>query len=46
MNDTIDKYYLGWLVRFLYNPADFKRIFVSLKLITLVMNSKIKIIKN
>ena len=46
VNDTIDKYYLGWLIRFLYNPADFKRIFVSLKLITLVIKSKIKIIKN
>ena len=43
VNDIIDKYYLGWLIRFIYNPADIKRIFVSLKLIKIVLDSKIKV---
>ena len=38
INDIIDKYYLGWLIRILYNPKKyFVRIISSLKLIKLFL---------
>ncbi|MDB9711583.1 WecB/TagA/CpsF family glycosyltransferase [Pelagibacteraceae bacterium] len=36
INDLIDKFYLGWLIRFIYNPKlYYKRLYYSLKLIIL-----------
>jgi UDP-N-acetyl-D-mannosaminuronic acid transferase (WecB/TagA/CpsF family) len=46
INDWIDKFYLGWLLRSIYNPIVFiPRYLSALKLIRLVLFSRIKIIK-
>lgn len=46
INDWIDKFYLGWLLRCIYNPIVFiPRYLSALKLIRLTLFSKIKIIK-
>ena len=46
INSFIDKFYLGWLVRLIFNPFVFlKRYVFGLRLIPMVMFSKIKIIK-
>ncbi len=46
INDFIDKFYLGWLIRIIFNPLQFyKRYFYALKLINIVKNSNCKIIK-
>ena len=46
INDFIDRYYLGWLVRLIFNPLTFfKRYMIGLKLIPMVIFSKIKVIK-
>ena len=45
INSLIDKFYLGWLVRLIFNPAVFvKRYIYGLRLIPMVIFSKIKII--
>ena len=45
INTYVDKFYLGWLVRLIFNPITFfKRYIVGLKLIPMVSSSKIKII--
>ena len=45
INSFIDKFYLGWFVRLIFNPLIFsKRYLYSLKLIPMVIFSKIKII--
>ena len=46
VNDMIDKFYLGWLIRFLYNPLNIKRLFDSFKLFEYVLSSRIKVIRN
>ena len=44
INNFVDKYYLGWLVRFFYNPLIFfKRYIIGLKLIPMVIYNKIKL---
>lgn len=46
INNFIDKYYLGWLIRFIYSPiVFFKRYFLGLKLIPMVIFNKITVIK-
>ena len=46
INNFIDKFYLGWLVRLIYNPLIFiKRYIYALKLIPMVFLNKIKIKK-
>ena len=46
INSFIDQFYLGWLVRLIFNPFVFlKRYVFGLRLIPMVMFSKIKIIK-
>lgn len=46
INNFIDKFYLGWLIRLIFNPfIFFKRYFFGLKLIPMVISSEIKIIK-
>ena len=46
INSFIDKYYLGWLIRLIFNPIlFFKRYLVGLKLIPMVIFNKIKTIK-
>ena len=46
INDLIDKYYLGWLLRFLFNPfVFFKKYIIALRLIPMVMFNKIKVIR-
>ena len=46
INNFIDKFYLGWLVRFIFNPFSFsKRLIYALKLINIVKNSNCKIIQ-
>ena len=46
INNFIDKFYLGWLVRLIYNPLIFiKRYIYALKLIPMVILNKIKIKK-
>ena len=46
INDFIDKFYLGWLIRIIYNPKIFyKRYFYSLKLLKLVIFNSVKIIR-
>ena len=46
INSFIDKFYLGWFVRLIFNPfVFFKRYVFGLRLIPMVMFSKIKIIK-
>ena len=45
INDFIDKFYLGWLIRLIFNPLIFfKRYFFGLKLIPMVIFSKIKLL--
>ena len=45
INTFVDKFYLGWLVRLIFNPITFfKRYIVGLKLIPMIISSKIKII--
>ena len=45
INDFIDRYYLGWLVRLIFNPFTFfKRYMIGLKLIPMVIFSEIKVI--
>ena len=45
INSLIDKLYLGWFVRLIFNPfVFFKRYLYGLKLIPMVIFSKIKII--
>ena len=45
INDFIDKYYLGWLIRFFFNPVIFfKRLIIGLKLIPMVISNKIKVV--
>ncbi len=40
INDFIDKYYLGWIIRLLFNPLQFyKRYFYAFKLIKIVINN-------
>tara|TARA_B100001248_G_scaffold86850_1_gene63604 strand:- start:2539 stop:3285 length:747 start_codon:yes stop_codon:yes gene_type:complete len=46
INDLIDKFYLGWFIRLIFNPISFpKRLIYSLKLIKIVKNSNCEIIK-
>ena len=46
INDLIDKLYLGWFVRLIFNPfIFFKRYFYALKLLPMVLISNVKIIK-
>ncbi len=46
INNFIDKFYLGWLIRSIFNPFSFpKRLIYALKLIKIVKNSNCKIIK-
>ena len=45
INNTIDKFYLGWLIRLIYNPITFfKRYMLALRLIPIILNNKIKTI--
>ena len=45
INNFIDRYYLGWLLRLIFNPLIFfKRYIFGLKLIPMVIFSKIKIL--
>ena len=45
INSLVDKFYLGWFVRLVFNPLVFsKRYLYSLKLIPMVIFSKIKTI--
>ncbi len=45
ITSLIDRLYLGWFVRFIFNPLIFsKRYFYSLKLIPMVIFNKIKVI--
>lgn len=45
VNSLIDKFYLGWLIRLIYNPNIFIRRYIyGLRLIPMVIFSKIKII--
>ena len=45
INNLIDKFYLGWLLRLIFNPLIFfKRYIFGLKLIPMVIFSKIKIL--
>ena len=46
INNFIDKYYLGWLIRLIFNPIIFfKKYIIGLRLITMVIFDKIKILK-
>jgi len=46
INKFIDKFYLGWFLRLIFNPTTFlKRYLIALKLIPMVLFNKIKIIK-
>ena len=46
INNTIDKLYLGWLIRIIFNPLIFfKRYFNSFRLIPMVILSKINVRK-
>ena len=45
INSLIDRFYLGWFLRLIFNPLVFsKRYLYSLRLIPMVILSKIKII--
>lgn len=45
INNFIDRFYLGWLIRLFYNPITFfKRYLIGLKLIPMVICNKIKVI--
>lgn len=41
INYLIDKYYLGWLLRIIYNPKNFIRIIFSLRLLYIVLKTKV-----
>jgi len=43
INDLIDKYYLGWLFRIICRPQNILRVIFSLRLIFIVLKSKITI---
>ena len=44
INNLIDKLYLGWFIRLIYNPFTFiRRYFYALKLLPMVLNSDVKI---
>lgn len=44
INNLIDKLYLGWFIRLIYNPFTFiKRYFYALKLLPMVLNNNVKI---
>ena len=44
INNLIDKFYLGWLVRLIFNPLIFfKRYLIALRLIPLVLFNKVEI---
>ena len=46
INSFIDRYYLGWFVRLIFNPyIFFRKYMIGLKLIPMVLFSKIRIIK-
>ena len=46
INKFVDKYYLGWLIRLIFNPIIFfKKYIVGLRLIPMVIFDKIKILK-
>ena len=46
INNLIDKYYLGWLTRLIFNPIIFfKKYIVGLRLIPMVIFGEIKILK-
>ena len=46
INNLIDKYYLGWLTRLIFNPIIFfKKYIVGLRLIPMVIFDEIKILK-
>ena len=46
ITNLIDKYYLGWLIRLIFNPIFFfKRYIIGLRLIPMVIFDKIKILK-
>ena len=46
INSFVDKYYLGWLIRLIFNPTIFfKRYFLGLKLVPMVIFNKVRIIK-
>ena len=45
INNFIDKYYLGWLLRLIFNPfIFFKRYIFGLKLIPMVIFNKVKVL--
>jgi len=45
INNLVDRLYLGWLVRLIFNPFTFfKRYFIALRLIPLVLFNKVKIL--
>ena len=45
INNLVDRLYLGWLVRLIFNPFTFfKRYFIALRLIPLVLFNKVKVI--
>ena len=45
INNFIDKYYLGWLIRLIFNPfLFFKKYILGLRLVPMVIFSKIKVI--
>lgn len=47
INNLIDKLYLGWLMRLIFNPfIFFKRYFIALRLIPLVLFNKVKVIND
>lgn len=46
INNIIDKFYLGWLVRLIFNPLIFfKRFLYALRLLPIVFSNSVKIIK-
>ena len=46
INNLIDQFYLGWFVRLMFNPVlFFSRYIRGLKLVPMVIFSKIKVIK-
>ena len=46
INNFIDKYYLGWLIRLIFNPIIFfKKYIIGLRLIPMVIFDKIKILR-
>lgn len=45
ITDLVDKLYLGWLYRIIYNPRNLARVISSLKLFIIIINSKIFIKK-